>query len=173
VIDTSFSADATTRAVFSACGKFRHSLTIVWDDALPILPWCLFNPSIAGQVGDGGKVKSDPTARKGRGFSQRRGFGGMVFVNPYDYIATKPKELRAAGYPVSRDNDRHILEACAMGDGRVVVAWGALGRGLSRPREVLAMIRKAGFQPMALGFTADGLPRHPLMLAYDTEMVEM
>jgi len=158
-------------ARFSDCGRFRHSLIVVWELGKPILPWLLFNPSKAGQVTDG-VAQLDPTARKGVGFSQRLGFGGMVFVNPYDFISTDPKGLRAAGYPVSPDNDAHILKACAMGDGRVVCGWGALGRGLSRPLETLALIRKAGFKPMALGFTSDGLPRHPLMLGYDTELVE-
>jgi hypothetical protein len=60
-----------------------------------------------------------------------------------------------------------------MGDGKVVCAWGALGRKMARPLEVLAMIRKAGFTPVALGFTGDGLPRHPLMLAYDTPLVHL
>ena len=162
--------DEKITAIFSDCGKFRYQLKIVWDEARPVLPWCLFNPSIAGQPGDDGKVKSDPTARKGRGFSERLGFGGMVFTNPYAYISTDPKGLKAAGYPVGPDNDRYILDACAMGGGGVICAWGALGRGLSRPAEVLKMIRKAGFIPMALGFTSDGLPRHPLMLTYDTKL---
>jgi hypothetical protein len=157
-------------AVFSECGLFRYMLTITWDESLPVLPWCLFNPSVAGRHDENGKVRSDPTARKGRGFSERLGYGGMVFVNPYAFISTDPKGLKTAGYPVGPENDRHILNACAMGDGRVIVAWGALGRGLSRPVEVLKMIRTAGFTPMALGFTADRLPRHPLMLAYDTEL---
>jgi len=120
-------------ATFSACGRFRHSLLVVWDAARPVLPWVLFNPSIAGQEGVDGAAKLDPTARKGMGFSDRLGFGGMVFTNPYDFISTDPKGLKKAGYPVSADNDRHILRACAMGDGRVVCAWGALGRNLSRP----------------------------------------
>lgn len=157
---------STIRAEFSPCGQFRHLLVEVWDESLPLLPWVLFNPSQAGKADANGVVQSDPTARKGRGFSERLGFGGQVFANPYDYISTDPKGLRAAGYPISPDNDRYILKACAMGDGRVICAWGALGRGLSRPQEVLRLIRSAGFRPMALGFTADGLPRHPLMLGY-------
>lgn len=160
------------RAIFSECGRFRHQLVHVWDEGKPILPWVLFNPSVAGRADDSGDVQSDPTARKGRGFSERLGFGGMVFTNPYDFISTDPKGLKAAGYPVSPDNDRYILDACAMGDGRVICAWGALGRGLARPQEVLQLIRRAGFKPMALGFTADGLPRHPLMLAYSTPLQE-
>lgn len=160
------------KAIFSECGKFRHLLWDVWDESLPMLAWCLFNPSVAGQIRDGKEIP-DPTWKKGQGFSERLGYGGQVFCNPYDYISTDPKDLKRAGYPRSPDADEHILKACAMGDGSVVCAWGALGRGLSRPLEVLAMIRGAGYRPMALGFTDDGLPRHPLMLAYSTQLVPM
>lgn len=159
------------KAIFSDCGLFRHMLWEMWEPSLPILAWCLFNPSQAGRADATGVVQTDPTWRKGRGFSERLGYGGQVFVNAYDYIATEPAELKAAGYPVSASNDSHILAACRMGDGKVVCAWGALGRRLARPVEVLRLIRGAGFQPKALGFTADGLPRHPLMLSYATPLV--
>ncbi|RZL05278.1 MAG: DUF1643 domain-containing protein [Rubrivivax sp.] len=161
---------ATMQAVFSDCGKFRHLLWDVWDESLPVLPWCLFNPSTAGQPGQGEQLQADPTWRKGVGFSKRLGYGGQVFCNPFDFISTDPKGLKAAGYPVSPNCDEYILRACDMGDGRVICAWGALGRGLARPVEVLKLIRGAGYQSMALGFTADGLPRHPLMLGYDTPL---
>jgi hypothetical protein len=160
------------QATFSDCGRFRHLLWDRWDESLPMLAWCLFNPSQAGKVVDGKRIP-DPTWTKGVGFSKRLGYGGQVFCNPFDFISTEPKGLKAAGYPKSQDADAHILKACAMGDGKVVCAWGALGRGLSRPPEVLALIRAAGYQPMALGFTADGLPRHPLMLGYDTKLEPM
>ncbi|CAB5514568.1 DUF1643 domain-containing protein [Achromobacter xylosoxidans] len=163
--------DVGLRAAFSPCGRFRYQLLDVWDPSKPILPWILFNPSVAGQAGEGGATISDPTARKGRGFSERHGFGGMLFTNLFAYISTDPAGLKAAGYQVGPDNDRYILEACAAGDGRVVCAWGALGRKLARAEEVGSMVRRAGYRPMAFGFTDDGLPRHPLMLAYSTPLV--
>lgn len=158
------------QATFSDCGRFRYLAWDVWDSTRPVLPWCLFNPSRAGQQA-GTEVLTDQTWSKGVGFSKRLGFGGQVFCNPYAFISTDPAGLKAAGYPVGPENDRYILEACRMGNGIVVCAWGALGRRLSRPREVLQLIRKAGFRPMALGFTSDGLPRHPLMLSYSTPLV--
>lgn len=159
-------------AVFSACGLFRYLLWDVWDDSKPILTWCLHNPSVAGQDDGKGGIRPDPTWTKGRGFSERLGYGGQVFCNPYAFVSTKPAGLKKAGYPVGPENDARILEACRMGDGKVVCAWGALGRGLPRHQVVLDIIRGAGFKTMAIGFTTDGLPRHPLMLAYDTPLVE-
>jgi hypothetical protein len=153
--------------LFSECGAFRYTLTRIWDPSRAILPWCLCNPSTAGAELD------DPTSRKGRGFSERLGYGGMVFVNPWAYCATEFADLRKAGFQVGPENDRYILSACAMGDGKVICGWGAHGRGLERPRKVLAMIRDAGFTPMALRLTHDGLPMHPLMLPYNCRPFEL
>jgi len=160
-------------AVFSPCGLFRYLLTWVWDESLPILPWCLLNPSRAGKLKDDGEMMSDPTWKKGRGFSERLGYGGQVFCNPWAFCATDFDDLKRAGYQVGPENDRYILEACAMGDGKVVCAWGANAKGLSRPAEVLRLIRSHGYTPMALGFTKDRLPRHPLMLSYETPLDTM
>lgn len=150
-------------AIFSPCGQFRYTLKRVWDASLPLLIWLLCNPSKASAVID------DPTARKGVGFSERLGCGGMIFVNPWAYCATKFADVRAAGFPVGPDNDRHILDACTQGDGRVICGWGANGRGLERPRRALALVRDAGYRTMALALTKDGDPVHPLMLAYDRQ----
>lgn len=153
-------------SLFSPCGQFRYWLLRVWDDSLPILPWLLCNPSKAGRKDERGEEIEDPTSRKGIGFSERLGCGGMIFVNPWAYCATKFADLRAAGFPIGPDNDRHILEACAMGDGRVICGWGANGRGLERPRRALALVLNAGYQTMALALTKHGDPVHPLMLSY-------
>jgi hypothetical protein len=158
------------QATFSSCGAFRYLLWEVWDATRPVLAWCLFNPSRAGSL-VGGTVLTDQTWTKGVGFSKRLGYGGQVFCNPYAFVSTDPNGLKRAGYPVGPLNNSYILEACRMGDGRVVCAWGALGRGLARPTEVLAMICGAGYRPMALGFTSDGLPRHPPRLPYSTPLV--
>lgn len=160
------------RAVFSICGTFRYLLAETWDNSLPVLTWCLLNPSVAGREGADGELQDDPTWRKGRGFSERLGYGGQVFVNPWAYVATDFADLKRAGYPVGPENDASILEACAMGDGKVVCAWGRNAKGLSRPVEVLSMIRAAGYQPMTLALTKDGLPGHPLMLPYTCTLTE-
>lgn len=159
-------------ATFSPCGRFRHDLVIVWDETLPRLSWVLYNPSVAGRAGTDGAAELDPTARKGVGFSKRLGYGSLVFTNLYDFVSTDPKGLKAAGYPYSDRCDLHILMAAQRGK-PVICAWGALARGQKRAADVLAMLRGAGCRPMALGFTDDGLPRHPLMLGYDTQLSDI
>lgn len=153
-------------AVFSPCGQFRYLLKRVWDESKPVLPWGLCNPSIADHDRD------DPTASKVIGFTQRIDggkYGGAVIWNPFAFISTDPKALRAAGWPIGPDNDQHILEACRMGDGAVMCGWGANLRGLERPGRVLAMLRGSGFTPMALDLTKDGMPKHPLYISYSAK----
>lgn len=158
------------QAIFSDCGRFRFLLWDVWDANLPILAWLLFNPSRAGAIAASGKPLTDPTWTKGAGFSRRLGYGGQVFANLYAYVSTDPDGLRSAGYPVGPRNDEYIVRACEMGGGQAVCAWGALGRGLVRPVEVLSMLRSNGIRTLALGTTADRLPRHPLRLSYATQL---
>lgn len=156
-------------SVFSRCGKFRYLLWERWDATKPMAAWCLMNPSQAGKT-VGSKTVEDPTWRKGRGFSQRHGYGGQVFCNLYAFIATNPRHLADARYPIGPENNQHILEAARMSDGRMICAWGGLARGLGRPSEVVEMLRHRAVQLRALGFTKDGLPRHPLMLAYSAPL---
>lgn len=152
-------------AQFSPCGKFRHVLWERWDVALPFAVWVLANPSIASVDVE------DPTWRKGRGFSQRLGFGGQIFVNVFDYIATDPQDLARAGHPRSPAADSHIIQAAARGTGTVICAWGAVLRGSDEPMRIAHMLRTLGFATKALGFTSRGEPRHPLMLSYGTPLV--
>lgn len=149
-------------AIISDCGLFRYSLTRIWNHDLPLLVWILLNPSVADAMLD------DQTVLKGMGFTARLGFGGMVFLNLYAYRATKPVALKLAGYPIGAANDEHIDEWLRKaGGGFVLCGWGANARGLARPAEVLRLVRAAGLHPMALHLTKDGIPGHPLMLAYD------
>jgi hypothetical protein len=146
-------------AVFSDCGRFRYLLVREWDAALPRLCYVCLNPSTAG------KTAEDASSRKFLGFAKRLGFGSYVTVNLYAWIATKPAELKRAGYPVGPDNDAHI-EAAARSASDVICAWGSNAKGLSRPSDVLDLIARSGRRPLALRINSDGTPAHPLMLPY-------
>lgn len=154
-----------TSASFTACGQFRLTLFRSWDLALPAACFVLFNPSVASAA------DRDPTDRKGEGFARRLGCGGYWFVNCYAFIATKPKHLKAAGYPTGgADNDAAILRcarAAHASGGPVIVAWGRLGAGLARPNEVARMLKAEGIPLTCLARIGGGLPAHPLMLGYD------
>lgn len=126
-------------ALFSDCGKFRHELSGVWDATKPLAVWVLANPSIASEE------VPDPTWTKGVGFSKRLGYGGMIFTNVFDFIATYPKDLKAAGHPRSQGADGYIINAANRGDGSVICAWGAVLRGRQECNHVADMLRFCGY----------------------------
>lgn len=164
--------DLNISAVFSDCGKFRHLLRASWDVALPTLGVIALNPSQAGRRGPEGFAVADPSARKIAGFADRLGFGGFVLGNLYDFIATDPKDMKRAGYPRSPACDDYLRTLVQESCGSVLCAWGTNARGLSRPREVLSLLRSLGVKPKALRLTDDGIPWHPLMLPYTCTLTE-
>lgn len=151
-------------ALISDCGRFRHWLVREWDAALPRACVIMLNPSTA----DG--TQDDPTIRKLIGFGERLGWGAFEVVNLYSYRATKPADLKRAGYlGTGGEHDEYIrraaLGAFATG-GPVICAWGANARGLSRPKQVEALLLDEALPLRALRLLADGIPEHPLMLPY-------
>jgi hypothetical protein len=145
--------------------EFRYLLTRSWEPRqFRLLRFVMLNPSTADAQQD------DATIRKCIGFAIALGYTGIAVVNLFAFRARDPKALRAAGYPVGPMNDRFIKisadDAVAEGSD-VICAWGVNARGLSRPREVLAILRRAGVAPKALDLCIDGTPAHPLMLSYD------
>lgn len=146
-------------ATISECGKYRYRLGRRWGDGRPLV-FVMLNPSTADASDD------DPTIRRCIGFARSHGYNAIDVVNLYAWRATDPRDLKAAGYPVGPDNDKHIIEA-VMAGGQVCCAWGSRAAGLSRPDEVLRMVRRLCSTPQALAFDSRGIPRHPLMLASD------
>lgn len=139
-------------AFISECGQFRYYLLRQWDGLLPLLVFVLLNPSTADAHID------DNTVKKCIAFARALGFGGIVILNLFAYRATKPKDLRRAGYPVGPLNDEFIRLFTT--GAAVIAGWGANARGHPRAAEVLRMIPA----PHALRLLADGIPEHPLYL---------
>ena len=156
-------------AIVSPCGLYRYRLWRRWGDgSLNALTFIMLNPSTA----DG--EQDDPTIRKCVGFADRAGYKGIEILNLFAYRATKPADLKAAGYPVGPDNDVHIRAVLDCYSG-VVVAWGAnaaTGPGRDRVRQVMGILSEYSDRPpKALKLTANGVPWHPLMLGYGGEWV--
>ena len=150
-------------AHFSPCGTFRYILTRRWAEDSAALVFVMLNPSTANAQVD------DPTIRRCIGFAKSAGFGGIAVVNLFAFRATKPADLKAGclAERIGPENDAWIgsaVRGAVATGGEVVCAWGAHARGLNRAQDVLADIRIAGARPMCLDATADGIPRHPLML---------
>jgi hypothetical protein len=86
-------------------------------------------------------------------------------LNAYGLRSTDPAGLWSVDDPVGEQNDAAIAQwvlRCAV----VVCAWGVHCKP-NRAQEVVDLILAAGRQPMCLGVTKDGAPKHPLYLRAD------
>jgi Uncharacterized protein conserved in bacteria len=169
LFDVDVSSESVKRsAVFSEDGSYRYSLARWWDNEVQARDiWIMCNPSTADSMVD------DATIRRCIGFSRRFGSGGFVVVNAYGFRATKPAVMWAAAEAgtdiVGPANDGWIKAHLMTAVGRVIVAWGAHPRP-DRCYEVDQLIRAEGREPLCLGVTKDGMPRHPLMLRTDAAL---
>lgn len=138
----------------------------MWNDLLPSLLFVMLNPSTADALTD------DNTIRKITAFAKTMGYGSLSVVNLWDFRATNPKDLIAAGYPrsiycddiIRREAGRHPLAICA---------WGAHARARpDRVAEVVELLEAQNCKPMALRLLSDGTPEHPLYLPATCRPVE-
>jgi len=100
------------------------------------------------------------------------GMGRFTLVNLFAWRATKPSDLRMAIRAgediVGRQCDEAITAAVASAD-VTVAAWGAHGSLLSRDRRVMRLLE----EPLCLGTTTKGQPRHPLYVSAEAPLVPM
>jgi len=113
-------ADPSSGAIFSACRRYRYRLWRSWGDRANEVVFCALNGSTATEDAD------DPTIRKDIGFAKRWGFGRMVQINLFGWMATRPRGLLAAGDPVGPESDE-IIAAAVRSARRVVFCWGTHG----------------------------------------------
>jgi hypothetical protein len=131
------------------------------------MAWIMVNPSTADGETD------DATIRKVVGFSRRHNCFRVTVGNLFAYRATDVRELKRVADPVGPENDdylRRIIHEAQC----VVVAWGPLAK---QPRALRGRFRRvvelADGKPLrCFGTANDGHPRHPLMLPYDTPLIE-
>jgi len=148
-------------AQFSDCRVWRWSLWRQWcEPGLAAMKGMVafvgLNPSTADEHVE------DPTVRRCIRFSRGWGGCGLVMLNAYGLRSTDPAGLWSVADPVGDRNDAAIsqwVRRCRM----VVCAWGVHCKP-NRAQEVVDLIRAAGRQPMCLGVTKDGAPKHPLYL---------
>jgi hypothetical protein len=96
-------------------------------------------------------------------------------VNPFGAVATDVRELARMDDPIGADNRAHIDAAIADAD-VLVPCWGSrtkvpkLLRGYFA--HMLNRMRLSGKPILIFGLTQSGDPMHPLMLGYDTQLIE-
>lgn len=154
-------------ACFSACGRYRWSLSRAWDADLrkPWIAFIMLNPSTADAEQD------DPTIRRCVAFAKAWGFAGLSVRNLFAYRATQPVELLEADDPVGSENDAAITGLIGVRS-PIVAAWGTGGGLRNRQQRVIDMFTSRGVALKCLGKTKDGFPRHPLYVPADAQLID-
>jgi len=150
-------------ATFDDTRTYRYTLGRRWAKGGRRVCFCLLNPSTADE-----KVL-DPTLTRCFGYAKRWGFNAMDVTNVFGLRSTDPKGLREVEDPVGPGNDAAIVKLARRAD-LVVVGWGTHGRLHGRHERVLDLLNPA-CEPMCLGVTKGGYPKHPLYLRADLEPV--
>lgn len=132
------------------------------------LAFLMLNPSTADDLID------DPTIRRCIAFTKREGASELRVANLFPQRATNPKEL-LGWYVDGLSTTPQEVDAWEWAVSRassVIVAWGVQPGRLGKIVEQrAAMLRKVlirlEVQPLSLGVTSNGSPRHPSRLPTD------
>lgn len=156
----------TGGAEFSACGRYRRSLSRDWTP--PGTPPCtvLFigqNPSVADVD------VSDPTCHRELQFARDWGFTRYLKGNVLDWRATAPRDVPHDPDIACTPENLAALRDMADQADLIVMACGRLHKRFAPvTAQVLAAVSATGKPVVCLGRNADGSPRHPLYLRKDT-----
>jgi len=138
-------------AIISEDGKYRYSLSRIWDESKPYVLFICLNPSRANEIDD------DPTLKKCIAYAKKWGYGGVKIGNLFAFRTPYPKEMFKEKYPIGPKNDYWIDRLCSKA-GCVVAAWGEHGVYRERGNEVLSKLSS----PNYLTLLKNGQPGHPL-----------
>ncbi len=152
-------------AIFDVSSRYRYSLWRGWSADHPRIAFILLNPSTADEH------RNDPTIRRCIGFARAWNFGSIEVVNLFAYRATDYRELFKASEPVGAENNRFLIQAVERSS-TIVLGWGTKGMFISRDRQVMSLLTGRN-NLYCLGFTKDGLPRHPLYIKSNTGLVHI
>jgi hypothetical protein len=156
-------------AVISECGLYRYRLERELQLAGIVVAFFGINPSEADSI------VPDQTDMKWRGFARLLGARKYVAGNPFAFRAKNVRDLSRAIDPVGPFNDSHLEQIIADAD-LLVPCWGdraKVPRAMRPQMDVLAQrILQSGKPVRIFGLTKGGDPKHPLMLGYDTALVE-
>jgi hypothetical protein len=141
-------------AVKSRDGLYRYKLTRAWGRG-PRVCFVMLNPSTADEHRD------DRTVIRCVDFAKNWGYGSLVVVNLFAYIATDPDELLDATDPIGPRNDDYILRAHVTSS-LTIAAWGMHPSIGDRDQDVSRLL---DYELECIDVTKMGAPRHPTRLA--------
>ncbi|MBB2796905.1 UNVERIFIED_ORG: hypothetical protein GGD58_005824 [Rhizobium pisi] len=159
-------------AVISSCGQFRYRLERECCEPFEgskVFAYFGINPSTADATFD------DATVRKWRGFTIRNGGHRFIVGNVFSYRATDVRELGTADVCTGEGHFEHLDQIIAEAD-VLVPCWGNSDKVPKKLRPLIVTmlhnLRTSGKPVFHFGLTASGDPKHPLMLGYDTPLVQ-
>lgn len=151
------------RYLYSRDMTYRYAFARWWGgpELQQMDGWVLLNPA----TGDTERRRR-PTLDRCIARSRADGRSGVLILNLFAFRHTQPRALRAASDPVGPVSDV-VLAALSGQVARTIVAWGGGGSLLGRSSAVAATLK----DPLCLGTTARGEPRHPLYVPAFTPLV--
>jgi hypothetical protein len=158
----------TVSAIISPCGRYRYRLERTVAMEGPVYAFFGINPSTADASVD------DATVRKWIGFTKKWGGSRFIVGNVFAYRATNVKALATVNDPYGAGIGAHITSIIEDAD-ILVPCWGNTAKVPRQLRDAFAVLMDAlvssGKPVCHFGKTNVGDPKHPLMLAYDTELL--
>lgn len=154
--------------------RYRYVLWRRWDAVSNggLCAWVMLNPSKADEK------EPDATITKCIRFSRQWGHAGLVVVNLFGLRATNPKALARSQDPTGPHNatfQRQVLDYPHVK--RIVIAWGTFGLVNAADENFMVMNAERELwclrPPDKDALTAEGAPRHPVRLAYASELVRV
>lgn len=158
-------------AIISPCGKFRYRLEReVGMDGVTFAYFGI-NPSTADATVD------DATVRKWIGFTKVNGGRRFIVGNISAVRATDVRELKSIIVSPRQHGENFGHLSRIVDDADVLVpCWGNRSKAPIHMHNdfdaILAMLLTSGKPVKHFGLTATGDPKHPLMLGYDTPLVD-
>lgn len=149
-------------AIFSNDRQYRYALWRIWNPNRPLLMQVSLNPS------DANEKRNDPTITRGVVRADRNSFGGFLMSNLYSLVSTDPKKLLDSTIDaIGELTDYYIKKMVELSE-RQLCGWGSFKPVVNRADDVYKMLTN----PYCLGTNADGQPKHPLYISYETEMIK-
>jgi hypothetical protein len=156
-------------AEISVDGRYRYRLDRALAETGIVVAFFGVNPSRADAEID------DPTSRKWKYFARKLGARKYIAGNPFALRSHDVKELAVAVDPIGWMNEWYLQQIIAEAD-VLVPCWGSRMKLLPalRPKlDNLASMLSASGKPLKIfGLTASGDPKHPLMLSYETPLID-
>lgn len=168
-VDDLFDSGASSSAVISACGLYRHRLDRAVQERGLVIAYYGVNGSTADEI------ENDQTVKKWFGFTLRNDGRKFIVGNAFGYRSKDVKLLASVDDPVGPDNAMHLQAIISEADIHVP-CWGNRGKVPQRLHhhfdQLEMMLRQSGKPIKIFGLTKKGDPVHPLMLSYSIKLMD-